>query len=106
MTDRPSAGLHGSPEDCSALLEQLNAIGYRVVHLPSDEAVSIALVDMARADADRIISALATDSACVIVYGNDPDDLEEARFRALGATAVVVKRTLFDDLATHIPSIV
>ncbi len=103
---RPTAGLRCSVADAPRLLEQLNQIGYRVIRLPSDESVSVALVDIRENGVDQIVAPAASAGGHVIVFGDDLNDFELERFKALGASAVVVKRELLDDLASHIPSIV
>ncbi len=104
--DRPTAGLRCSEDDSARFLEQLNALGYRVLRLPTDEMVSVGLIDIDEQGVDRIVRSTSEAGAQVIVFGGDPDDTQQVRFKALGATAVVPKHSLLDDLAGHIPMIV
>jgi hypothetical protein len=62
-------------------------------------------VDIDDGGVDRIISGLTAEGAHVVVFGADPDDTQQIRFKALGAAAVVRKKALLDDLATHLPII-
>jgi len=103
---RPTAGLRCSDTDAPRLLEQLNDIGYRVVRLPSDESVAVALVDIRETGVDQIVAHAASAGGHAIVFGDDPDDFEVDRFKALGASSVAVKQELLSDLASHLPSIV
>ena len=105
MTHHPAAGLRCSAEDVPLFADQLKLLGYRVIELPSDEALSVGLVDLAEADVDQIVSALASRGAWVVVYGDDPDDLQADRFRALGATVVLPRIVLVGDLASYLPMI-
>jgi hypothetical protein len=100
------AGLRCFDVDARPLLSQLEALGYRVLRLPSKEDVSIGLVDIDEGDVDSIISDLATAGAFVLAFGADPDDTKQIRYKALGATAVVPKQAVLDNLACHIPAIV
>lgn len=102
---QPRAGLRCADTDAPRLLEQLNAMGFRVLRLPTDEAVSVGIVDIDAAGVDEIVSDLATAGARIIVFGEDPDDLQQIRFKALGATSVVPKQSLMDDLEAHLPVI-
>jgi len=103
---QPMAGLRCFDVDARLFLSQLEALGYRVLRLPSTEDVSVGLVDIDEGDVDPIISDLATAGAFVVAFGADPNDTEQIRYKALGATAVVTKQALLDDLARHIPAIV
>lgn len=103
---RPTAGLRCSDEDAPRFLEQLDDLGYRVIRLPASEPVSVAVMDIESRETDAILSELATAGTPAIVFGDDPNDLEQVRFKALGATAVLPKRMVLDDLAEHIPIIV
>jgi hypothetical protein len=103
---QPTAGLRCRDEDAPRLLEQFDALGYRVLRLPASDDVSIAVVDIDGGEVDGIISHLSGAGAQVIVFGEDPDDLQHVRFKALGAVAVVQKRAVLNNLAEHIPTIV
>jgi hypothetical protein len=103
---QPTAGLRCLDVDAPLFLSQFDALGYRVLRLPSTEDVSVGLVDIDEGDVDSIISDLATAGAFVVAFGVDPDDLEQIRYKALGAAAVVPKRMILDDLASHIPAVV
>jgi hypothetical protein len=103
---QPTAGLRCFNVDAPLFLSQLDALGYRVLRLPSAEDVSIGLIDIDEGDVDSIISDLATAGAFVVAFGADPDDIKQNRYKALGATIVVPKRMLLDDLASHIPAVV
>ena len=103
---KPSAGLRCFDVDAPLLLSQLEALGYRVLRLPSTENVSVGLVDIDEGDVDSIISDAATGGAFIVAFGADPKDTEQIRYKALGATAVVPKQALLDDLARHIPALV
>jgi hypothetical protein len=102
---QPVAGLRCADTDAPRFLEQLNALGYTVLRLPSTESVSVGVVDIESSGVDAIVADLAEDGARIIVFGTDPDDMEQIRFKALGATAVLPKRLLLDDLAPHLPTI-
>jgi hypothetical protein len=101
----PVAGLRCAEADAPRLLEQFNALGYRVLRLPTSEAVSVGVVDLDSGGVDPIVVELATAGSQVIVFGSDPDDIQQSRFKALGATAVLPKHMLLEDLAAHIPAI-
>jgi len=103
---RPTAGLRCSDQDAPRILGQLNEMGYRVVRLPSDEPVSVVLVDIRETGVDQIVAPAASAGGHVVVFGDDPNDFEVDRFKALGASAVVVRRDVIDDLASWLPSIV
>jgi hypothetical protein len=103
---QPRAGLRCLDADAPRLLSQLDALGYRVLRLPSAESVSIGLVDIDGGDSDPVISGLAAAGVLTIAFGVDPDDIDQIRFKALGATVVVPKQSLLKDLAPHIPAIV
>jgi len=103
---QPRAGLRCLDADAPRLLSQLDALGYRVLRLPSAESVSIGLVDIDGGDSDAVISGLAAAGVLTIAFGVNPDDIEQIRFKALGATVVVPKESLLKDLAPHIPAIV
>jgi hypothetical protein len=103
---KPTAGLRCFDVDAPLFLSQFDALGYRVLNLPSAEVVSVGLVDIDRGDVDSIISGLAASGTFVVAFGADLDDLEQIRYKALGATAVVPKQVLLDDLESHIPAIV
>jgi hypothetical protein len=103
---RPIAGLRCSDQDAEILIDKLGSVGYRVIRLPSDEAVSVGLVDIEEAGIDQTVSALSSRGVHVIVFGDDPDDIQEVRYRSLGASAVLPKRHFFGDVARHVPSIV
>lgn len=103
---QPTAGLRCRDEDAPRLLEQLDVLGYRVLGLPASEDVSIAVMDVDGGEVEGIISALSGAGAQVVVFGDDPDDLQQLRFKALGAAAVLQRQAVLDDLAEHIPVIV
>lgn len=103
---QPKAGLRCFDVDAPRFLSQLEVLGYRVLRLPSTEDVSVGLVDIDEGDVDSIISDLATAGTFVVAFGADPEDTEHIRFKALGATAVIPKQALLDDLADCIPAIV
>ena len=103
---QPKVGLRCLDADAPLFLRQLDALGYRVLRLPSSEDVSVGLVDVDGEDVDSIVSELAESGAWVIAFGVDPDDIAQIRFKALGAAAVVPKHALATDLAHHIPTIV
>ena len=102
---QPVAGLRCADAEASRLLEQFNALGYRVLRLPTSEAVSVGVVDLDSGGVDPIVMDLATAGSQVVVFGTDPDDIQQSRFKALGATAVVPKHMLLENLAAHIPTI-
>jgi hypothetical protein len=102
---RPTAGLRCHDEDAPRLLQQLDALGYRVLRLPASEDVSVAVMDIDGGEVDGIISELSSAGARVVVFGEDPDDLQQIRFKALGVDTVVQKRAVLDNLAEHIPVI-
>jgi len=102
---KPTAGLRCRDEDAPRLLEQLDDLGYRVIRLPASEPISVAVMDIESRETDAILSELATAGTPAIVFGDDPDDLEQVRFKALGATAVLPRRMILDDLAEHVPII-
>ena len=104
-TMKPIAGLRCADVDAPRLLEQFNALGYRVLRLPTSEAVSVGVVDLDSGGVDPIVMDLATAGSQVVVFGSDPDDIQQSRFKALGATAVVPKRMVLENLAAHIPSL-
>lgn len=103
---QPKAGLRCFDVDAPLFLSQLDALGYRVLRLPSTEDVSVGLVDIDGGDVGSIISDLATAGAFVVAFGVDPEDTEQIRHKALGATTVIPKRMLLGDLASHIPAVV
>lgn len=102
---RPVAALRCSETDAPALLDQLNGLGYRVVRAPADSDVTVGIVDIAEGGVDRIVSAMASRGTSVIVFAEDPDDLQTMRFKALGATEVLTTRELIANLADHLPLI-
>ena len=104
-TMNPVAGLRCADVDAPRLLEQFNALGYRVIRLPTHETVSVGVVDLDSGGVDPIVADLATAGSQIVVFGSDPDDIQQSRFKALGATAVVPKHMLLEDLATHIPTL-
>ena len=104
-TQQPTAGLRCSDSDAPRILEQLDVLGYRVVRLPSREDVSVAVVDIEDAEVDHIVSQRSAAGAQVIVFGDDPDDLQLIRFKALGATAVLSRSVILDRLSDHLPLI-
>lgn len=104
--DRPTAGLRCGEEDAPRILEQLNGLGYRVIRLPAEEDVFVAVLDIDGESVDTIISQLTSTGAHVIVFGSDPDDIQQIRFKTLGVAAVLPKRVVLDDLAEHIPTVV
>jgi hypothetical protein len=67
--------------------------------------VSIAVVDIEDAEVDDIVSQRSAAGAQVIVFGDDPDDLQLIRFKALGATSVLPRQVILDSLADHLPLI-
>jgi soluble P-type ATPase len=77
-----------------------------VIRLPAEEDVFVAVLDIDGESVDGIISQLTTAGAHVVVFGDDPNDMQQIRFRALGVVAVLPKQEIFDDLAEHIPMIV
>jgi hypothetical protein len=104
--EKPPAGLRCREEDAPRILEQLDGLGYRVIRLPAEEEVFVAVVDIDGEAVDGIISQLATAGTHVIVFGDDPDDMQQIRYKALGAATVLPKQAIFDDLSDHIPIIV
>jgi hypothetical protein len=104
--ERPPAGLRCGEADAPRILEQLDGLGYRVIRLPAEEDVFVAVLDIDGESVDGIIAQLTTTGAHVIVFGDDPNDIQQIRFKALGAAAVLPKQVIFDDLAEHIPIIV
>jgi hypothetical protein len=102
---QPTVGLRCRDEDAPRLLEQLDSLGYRVLRLPASEAVSVGVVDIDDGGVDRIVSGLAGEGAHVVVFGVDPDDTQQIRFKALGAAVVVRKQSVVDDLGAHLPLI-
>jgi hypothetical protein len=104
--ERPTAGLRCGEDDAPRILEQLDGLGYRVIRLPAEEDVFVAVLDIDGEAVDGIISQLTTTGTHVIVFGDDPNDMQQIRFKALGAVAVLPKQAIFDDLANHIPIIV
>lgn len=103
--DQPTVGLRCREADAPRLLEQLDSLGYRVLRLPASEAVSVGIVEIDDGGVDRIVAGLAAKGAHVVVFGADPDDMQQIRFKALGAAVVVRRKSLLDDLATHLPTI-
>lgn len=103
---RPPAGLLCLEADAPILLEQLNALGYEVHKLPSAGEFVLGLIDISVAGADQVITDMASAGTRVVAFGADPDDIAQIRTKALGASVVLSRTELLDDLAGHLPTIV
>ncbi len=103
---RPRAGLLCVEADAPNLVEQLDALGYEVQKLPSMEELVLGVVDISVPGADRVIADMAGAGTRVVAFGADPDDMAQIRTKALGASVVVSRSELLDDLAEHVPRIV
>ena len=101
-TPGPVVGIFCDEADRAALVTQAEEAHYRTIILPSDAPISVALVS-SDVPGHRDIVRKFAGRARVVVYGEAVDDLEHMALKALGASAVVTRRAVLDDLACVLP---
>jgi len=103
-TQGPTIGLLCTAGDLPALVAEAEALHYRTTVLPSDTGISVAVVCADEPDAEGAVRMMSQ-RARVVVYGRSIDDLDQARFAALGASFVVDAGRLFGRLSEYVPVI-
>ncbi|MFV1999087.1 MAG: hypothetical protein ACC654_01840 [Acidimicrobiia bacterium] len=104
-TAGPTLGIFSSSADRALIVSQAEIASYRTVLLPSDSAVSVAVVSADERGADEIVRSCSKRSR-VIVYGDSIDDIDQIRFMSLGASSTVRCDSVLGDLRTLLPPLV
>jgi len=104
-TAGPSLGIFSSLSDRALIVRQAESASYRTVVLPSDSAVSVAVVSADERGADEIVRSVSGRSR-VIVYGDAIDDIDQIRFMSLGASSTVRRDSVLIDLTALLPPLV
>jgi len=104
-TAGPSLGIFSSQSDRALIVGQAESASYRTVVLPSDTAVSVAVVSADERGANEIVRSVSGHSR-VIVYGDAIDDMDQIRFMSLGASSTVRRDSVLVDLAALLPPLV
>jgi len=103
-TRGPALGLFCPPQDRPLLVAHAEKSGYRTVVLPSDSSIAVAVVSADERGADDVVRSCAA-TARVVVYGRSIDDIDEIRFRSLGAGAVVDADRFLDRPGEYLPTL-
>ncbi|GMQ98529.1 MAG: hypothetical protein BMS9Abin17_1045 [Acidimicrobiia bacterium] len=104
-TAGPSLGIFSSLSDRALIVSQAESVSYRTVVLPSDSAVSVAVVSADERGADEIVRSVSGRSR-VIVYGDSIDDIDQIRFMSLGASSTVRRDSVLVHLTALLPPLV
>jgi len=104
-TAGPSLGIFSSLADRTLIVSQAESASYRTVLLPSDSAVSVAVVSADERGADEVVRSCSKRSR-VIVYGDSIDDIDQIRFMSLGASSTVRRDSVLGGLRALLPPLV
>ncbi len=103
-TTGPALGLFCPPADRPVLVAHAERSGYRTVVMPTAKPVAVAVVSAEERGADAVVRDAATESR-VVVYGRSIDDIDEIRFKSLGASLVVQADRFLEQPGEYLPSL-
>ncbi|VAW09003.1 hypothetical protein MNBD_ACTINO01-1796 [hydrothermal vent metagenome] len=101
-TTGPLLGLFCPAQDRQLLVTHAETSGYRTVVMPTATPVAVAVVSAEERGADAIVREAATESR-VVVYGRFIDDIDEMRFKSLGASTVVHADQFLEQPGEYLP---
>ena len=101
-TTGPLLGLFCPAQDRPLLVGHAEMSGYRTVVMPTATPVAVAVVCAEEGGADAIVKDAAMESR-VVVYGRSIDDIDEARFKSLGASTVVHADRFLEQPGEYLP---
>ncbi len=101
-TAGPVLGLFCPPRDRPLFVAHAEASGYRTVVIPSATPAAVVVVCADEPGADAVVRDAAMESR-VVVYGRSLDDIDQIRFKSLGAGTVVHADRFLEQPGKYLP---